>query len=301
MDSAHLDQLNQDHGLPGRLRFAAGPGGLATALVTDPEAEGSLVLQGAHALHFQPRGQAPVLWASQRSFYAPGRPIRGGIPLCWPWFGGHATDPGKPGHGFVRTMAWQVLATRTSPAGTLIELGLEHTPETLALWPHPFSLRLRACFGERLRVELQVTNSGEQPMTFSGALHSYLAVGDAAGIQIEGLEGSSYFDKVGATPQRQEGPIRISAETDRVYQDTLAECRIIDPGLGRRICIAKEGSRSTVVWNPWIAKAARMEDFGDLEYQTMVCVETANAAPDQRTLAPGAAHCLQATIRTEPI
>jgi glucose-6-phosphate 1-epimerase len=301
MDSLDLAQLNQRHGLEGQLRFAPGPGGLATALVANPHAEGSLVLQGAHVLHYQPRGQQPLLWASQRSFYAPGKPIRGGVPVCWPWFGAHPSDPAKPGHGFARTSAWEVLNTRAAPEGTLIELGLQSSPTTLALWPHPFSLRLCALFGAQLRVELHFLNTGDAPCTVSAALHSYFAVSQASAIAIGGLEGRPYFDKVGGAPQHQEGPVRISEETDRVYQDTTAECRIEDPGLGRRICVAKEGSRSTVVWNPWIAKAARMEDFGDEEYREMVCVETANASPDQITLAPGAAHRLQAAIRAEPI
>jgi glucose-6-phosphate 1-epimerase len=301
MDSARFDQLNQRHGIPRRLTFAPGPGGLATALVAGPPAEGSLVLQGAHVLHFQPRGQAPVLWHSQRSFFAPGRPIRGGIPVCWPWFGAHPADPGKPGHGFARTSAWEVVATSASQDGVAIELGLAHRPETLALWPHPFSLRLRAFFGARLEVALQVANPGDQPFSFSAALHTYLAVSRASDIAVTGLEGCAFHDKVGGAPRTQEGPVRISAETDRVYLDTAAECAVVDPGLGRRLCIAKEGSRTTVVWNPWIAKAARLEDFGDEEYQGMVCVETANAPPDQRTLPPGAEHCLRALVRAEPI
>ncbi|MBI2501690.1 MAG: D-hexose-6-phosphate mutarotase [Candidatus Latescibacteria bacterium] len=301
MESLSLDQLNQRHALEGHLHFAPGPGGLPIARIANAQAEGALVLQGAHVLHFQPRGQQPVLWASQHSFFAPGRPIRGGIPVCWPWFGAHPTDPGKPGHGFARTSAWEVLGTRTSPEGTLIELGLLPSPATLELWPHPFSLRLRAFFGTQLRVELHIHNSGDQPFSISAALHSYFSVSQASAIAISGLEGGAYLDKVSGAPLRQEGPVRISEETDRVYQDTTAECSIEDPGLGRRICIAKQGSRSTVVWNPWIAKAARLEDFGDQEYRQMVCVETANAPPAQLTLPPGAAHCLQALIRVEPI
>ena len=301
MATPSLEQLNQRFGLAGRLHFAPGPGGLPTAFIADPQATGTLVLQGAHVLAFQPQGQAPVLWASQRSFFAPGRPIRGGIPLCWPWFGAHPTDGDKPGHGFARTSLWEVLATSASEQGVDVELGLEDSAATQALWPHPFSLRLRACFGAQLQVELHIHNRGDQPFTCTGALHSYFAVSQASAIAVHGLEGSAYFDKVGAAPQRQEGPVRIEAETDRVYQDTTAVCRIEDPGLQRRICIAKEGSRSTVVWNPWIDKAARMEDFGDEEYRQMVCVETANAAPDLVVLAPGAHHCLQATLRVEPI
>jgi len=296
-----LDRLNQCHSLPDRLRFAPGPGGLPTAFVTADSCEGSLVLQGAHVLHFQPRGQQPVLWASRHSFFAPGRPIRGGIPVCWPWFGAHPSDPAKPGHGFARTSAWEVRETGSTAQGVWLELGLASNPTTLALWPHPFSLRLRALFGTQLQVELHARNDGDQSFTCTGALHSYFAVSRASDLCITGLEGSSFFDKVGGAPLQQEGPIRITAETDRVYQDTTAECVVEDPGLGRRIHIAKEGSRSTVVWNPWSAKAARLEDFGDEEYQGMVCVETANAASDQIALPPGEGHRLQTTIRVEPI
>lgn len=297
-----LDSLNQRFASEGHLRFEPGPGNLPVARIANAHAEVTLVLQGAHVLNFQPRGHQPVLWASNRSHFAPGRPIRGGIPVCWPWFGAHPADPGKPGHGFARTAQWEVESTGAGEDGsTRIELGLADNPATLALWPYPFGLRLIAMVGSHLQLELRVRNRGTQAFTCSGALHSYFSVSDAAAIAIGGLEGNAYLDKVNGGQQRQEGPVRIAAETDRVYLDTAAECRILDPGMGRCIRIAKQGSRTTVVWNPWIAKAARLEDFGDEEYRAMVCVETANAPPDLIAVPPGGEHCLRAAIRVEPI
>lgn len=301
MDSASLDLLDRRFALEG-LRFAAGPGGLPAAQVANAHAQAVLVLQGAHVLSYQPRGQQPVLWASSHSHFAPGKPIRGGIPVCWPWFGAHPADPAKPGHGFARTSLWEVLATRAEADGsTRIELGLGDSDASRPLWPSPFYLRLVVLVGPSLRVELHIRNPGPQAFTCSGALHSYFAVSEAAAIAIHGLEGGAYLDKLGDQRHLQEGPVGIGAETDRVYLDTAAECRILDPGLRRAICVAKAGSRTTVVWNPWAAKAARLEDFGDHEYRSMVCVETANASPDLIQLPPGGEHCLRTDIRVEPI
>ncbi len=302
MDSASLALLNQRFALNGQLRFEAGPGGLPAVYIANVHTQAALVLQGAHVLSYQPRGQEPVLWASSFGHFAPGRPIRGGIPVCWPWFGAHPADPAKPGHGFVRTALWEVLSTRSEADGsTRIELGLADSPATHALWPHFFALRLAAVVGPQLQVELRIHNTGPEAFTCSGALHSYFSVSEAASIAICGLEGCAYTDKLDGQRQLQDGPVRIAAETDRVYLDTAAECRILDPGLKRAIRLAKAGSRTTVVWNPWIAKAARLEDFGDHEYRRMVCVETANAPPDLIALSPGAEHCLQTSIRVEPI
>jgi D-hexose-6-phosphate mutarotase len=300
MDHA-LQTLNDRFALADTLSFVAGPGDLPTARIDNRHARAEICLLGAHVLSFQPHGEKPILWLSGESHFAVGKPIRGGIPVCWPWFAAHPTDSSKPSHGFVRTALWSLLATRSLEDGaTQIELGIESNEETLALWPHRFELRLVATVGKTLTVELISRNPGEAAFRYTGALHSYFTVGDAAGIAIHGLEDGDYLDKTEAFARKtQRGPIQISGSTDRIYLDTNAECVIHDPGLGRRIHVGKDNSHTTVVWNPWISGAARLPDFGDNEYRGMVCVETARAAEDVATVPAGGEDRLTARIWVE--
>ena len=293
------DALNERFAVADHLAFCAGPGGLTVAEIANARAAARVALHGAHVLSYQPRGRRPVLWMSARSRFEAGAPIRGGIPICWPWFGPHPTDEDKPAHGFARTAEWAVLgAEGLGDGSSRIRLELSDSETTRELWPHAFALELAVTVGAELTVDLNVTNPGPGPMVSGGALHSYFHVARVAEVAIGGLDGCGYIDKLDPGDRKvQRGPITIAAETDRVYLDTVGECTIDDSRLNRRITVAKSGSRSTVVWNPWIAKSARMTDFGDDESPGMVCVETANAADDVVTVPPGGTHRLQATIR----
>jgi glucose-6-phosphate 1-epimerase len=300
MMAEELQGLNQRYGIPGELDFVAGPAGLPVASIRNEAAAAGVCLLGGHVLSYQPHGQEPVLWVSGKSWFEVGKPIRGGIPVCWPWFGTQAPSPGLPHHGCVRTRMWEVRASESADGATRIVLGLCDDEGTRALWPHRFDLQIAVTVGERMRVELTARNTDSAPWSCTGALHSYFSVSDVACVEVHGLEGCRYRTKVEDPPEnRQEGPITIAAEVDRVYTDTTAECAIEDPGLRRRIRIAKEGSRTTVVWNPWIEKSRRMPDFGDEEYHGMLCVETANAGKDVIALEPGESHSLCATITAE--
>jgi glucose-6-phosphate 1-epimerase len=272
--------------------------GLPIAEIRNSYAAASVAVQGGHVISYQPHGQQPVLWLSRLSVFEPGKTIRGGIPVCWPWFGTHPTDPSKPFHGFVRAAMWQLRGTSVGPADvTVIRLGLAESDESLALWPHAFDLELVVTVGAQLLVELIARNPGEQPFVCGGALHSYYTIGDARRIAIHGLDGRDYLDKVENFKRKtQHGPVTIAGETDRIYLDTDAACVIDDPALVRKIEIAKAGSRTTVVWNPWAEKAKQIADFEDQEYLSMVCVETANADTDVATVAPGGEHRLSALI-----
>ncbi len=298
-----LEMLQAQFALTDELTFESGPNGLIFARIHNASADAALSLQGAHVMTFQPHGQAPVLWMSQQSFYQPGQPIRGGIPLCWPWFGAHPTDAAKPAHGFARRFVWAMTDARRVPDGaTRICLRLQDTDATRALWPNPFDLELRVTVGTALTVELVVFNPGQDTMTFTGALHSYFTISDVARIAIHGLEQCVYLDALDHLRQKvQDGAITFDGEVDRQYLETEADCIVSDQGLQRRIRITKTGSRSNVVWNPWIDKARRMQDFGDDEYHGMVCVETANVATDAISVLPGARHTLGAQIRVEPL
>ena len=274
--------------------------GLPMVGVDNKWATARISLQGANVTEYTPRGEKPVLWMSSQSYFETGKPIRGGVPICWPWFGAHPSDPAMPAHGFARLCAWSVAGSRELPDGSS-EVTLKLTPSDVPpqFRAQPFLLRFIVTVGPRLTMALEITNTGEHPLEFSGALHTYFTISDIANVSVDGLDRVRSFNSLVGEEVTQQGPITFSGEFDRVFLDTEDECVINDPGYSRRIRIAKSGSRSAIVWNPWIDKSKRMPDFGDDEYRTMLCVETANARDDRRTIAPGAAHTLKAIISKE--
>lgn len=261
-----------------------------------------IALQGAHVLSWQPPGARSVLFLSPKSAFRSDVPIRGGVPLCFPWFGPSAGDRAAPQHGFARTRMWKVDATCCEANGVVeARLQLSDDAGTRAWWPHAFVAAMIVRSGQELDLTLEVRNTGSEPFTFGAALHTYFCVSDVRRIEIGGLENTRFLDKVDGAREKREGaaPLRITGETDRIYLDTTAACTIDDPGWSRRIVIEKQGSRSTVVWNPWIDKARAMADLGDDDWPHFVCVETCNAADDVVSLAPGESHRLSAEIAIE--
>ena len=260
-----------------------------------------VVAQGAHVIDWTIPGTPPVLFLSPTSGFVPGKAIRGGVPLIFPWFGPKPDDSRAPQHGFLRVRDWTLQSASVDARGNgVVAMTLTDDVRTRAEWPHAFAASFVASAGRQLRLALEIRNTGAAPFTFEAALHTYLAVSDVRRIRVRGLENADYLDKVGGGARRCEGaaPIAFTGETDRVYLGTTGECTVEDPDWRRRIVVAKSGSRSTVVWNPWIDKARAMADLGET-WTGMVCVETANAAEDARTLAPGAMHVLEAVITVE--
>jgi len=298
-----LSELNQRFGISNHLKFSEIGGGLLAAEISNSLATASIALQGAHLMTYQPQGHEPVIWLSKYAKFAAGKSIRGGVPICWPWFGAHVSDAKLPGHGYSRTVPWEVLETKALPDGaTFISFGLIETDATRAQWPHPSSVKMEMTIGKTLRVELVTHNKGKQAFTLGEALHTYFHISDVAQMTIHGLEGCTYLDKVGEPASRtQNGGIVITSEVDRIYINTSADCVIEDRGLKRAIRIAKQGSNSTVVWNPWTEKADNMGDFGTDGYRGMVCVESANAAENIVSVAPGATHKLSVVYSVEPL
>lgn len=294
-----VEVLNESWGGQG-IFFESGPGGLPVVVLQAGDgASAKVALHGAHVLGYTPAGEKPVLWMSREAVFAEGKPIRGGIPVCWPWFANHPTEPDFPAHGFARTRAWDLLETGAAEdgRGPRVVLGTATPPEDDRWFPQAFGLRYAVTLADSLQVAFSVTNTADVAFTFTGALHSYFNVSAIASVKIEGLGGRAYIDSTdGRKCKVQEGAIRIAEEVDRIYVDTEDDCIVADEGWGRRIRVAKRGSRSTVVWNPWVAKSKRMADFGDDEFQGMVCVETAFAADDAVTLEPGATHTVSLKI-----
>jgi glucose-6-phosphate 1-epimerase len=271
--------------------------------VSNAGGSADIYLHGAHVAAWHPAGQAPVLWVSRDSLFRADRPIRGGVPICFPWFASHATDSTVPAHGFARVSEWRLdEASDESGERTRLQFRLEGQDRS-PVWPHAFLALYRVTVGRTLHLELEITNRGSTPVTFEEALHTYYAVHNVREVAITGLEHTEYLDKVAAMAKKRQGsdPIRFEGETDRIYLQTRGACTIHDPGRRRRLHVRKQGSEATVVWNPWIDKARAMPDFGDLEWPEMVCVETANVGPHAVGLAPGASHVMAAEIIVEAI
>ena len=294
MSPTDVTSLNTRFGISGQVEFTAGPGGPVVAQVRNTHGTATIALQGAHIMTWAPLGEEPVIWLSPAAKLAPGKSIRGGVPICWPWFGPHATESKFPGHGFARTVPWEILKTEMLADGsTRLTLQLVESDATRAQWPHPSSVTCQISVGKTLEIDLHTRNTGQTPITIGDALHTYFHVSDIRQAAIRGLEDCPYLDKVDdGKRKQQQGPVVISAETDRIYLNSSADCLIDDPGLKRRIRIAKRGSRATVVWNPWSEKAAKMGDFGDDGYLHMLCVESANCADDVVSLPPQGEHHL---------
>jgi glucose-6-phosphate 1-epimerase len=260
---------------------------------------------GAHVARWQPsHAEEPVLFMSRRSFFEPGRPIRGGVPVCFPWFGPHPTARSAASHGFARTSEWTLVdAVESSDGDVSLTLFLEGGVDAFAHWPHAFAIRHRVAIGSRLRMTLEVENRGREPFRFEEALHSYFAVRDVDRVSVEGLRNTAYLDKVDAFARKVQGnePIHFAGETDRVYLDTTTRCVILDPGLNRRILVDKSGSNTTVVWNPGIERVTALPDLGENEWRGMVCVETANTGDAAVHLEPGATHAMTAEVTVEDL
>jgi len=291
----------QVHSIAGFAVVERGGHGLERIVVTAPEADAEIYLQGAHVTRFQPNGRGSLLFLSEKSIFQSGKAIRGGVPIVFPWFGPNAADPKLPAHGFARTTRWDLSAIIRRGNRALIELALKASEATRKLWPHDFELRFRVTVGATLQMQLEVRNSGGTEFLFEEALHTYLAVKDVRQVAIGGLAGREYLDKVQGGKRIREGaqPIRITGETDRVYLATPDAVIVDDPAASRRLRVEKESSNATVVWNPWIAKAKALSDFGDDEWPAMLCVESADVGESAVTLRPGEVHTLCATVAVD--
>jgi glucose-6-phosphate 1-epimerase len=297
-----LKSLNKKYGIAGKLKFISGQGGLPVAIITNEFGKASVSIYGAHVLSYRPKGQEEVLWMSSLSTFEEGNPIRGGIPVCFPWFGPHASDSKKPQHGFARLQMWKVAETIDLPEGeTQLSLTLRQNPKIKTLWPYSFQADMIITVGAWLKVTFRCTNTGKEQFSYSGALHSYFAVSDIANVKIKGLGGSCYYDGLGATvpSTQEEGSLVIRKEENRRYINTTSDCIIEDSGLSRKIRVGKTGSRVTVVWNPGAEMAKKIADMPDDGYKNMVCVEAVNAYDDIVTVQPKGSCTLATNIAVE--
>lgn len=255
---------------------------------------------GAHVLAWTPRGQNPVLWVSPLAVFAPGTAVRGGIPVVFPWFGAGPSGDRRPSHGFARTAAWRRTAV-TNDLATSGRLEVRHALDATGLdasglGSEPFEAELVSEFtAGQLSVSLVVRNPGPGAFRYEEALHTYLAVSDVGAVSVDGLSGCTYLDKVAGAAAVQDGPVRFTGETDRIYRHT-AEVVVDDPDWARRIVVGKQGSANTVVWNPGREKGTALTDVGS-NWPGFVCVEAGNVGDDAIELAPGEEHILTQTLR----
>ncbi|WP_296260712.1 MULTISPECIES: D-hexose-6-phosphate mutarotase [unclassified Pseudomonas] len=278
------------------------------------QAELVVAQQGAHVISYQIDGDQPLIWSNPGAVFKHGKAIRGGMPVCWPWFGNFQRNPqsvqnmrqsSEPAnaHGEVRAIDWELMGMGEDGDALIVEFIQPKAEGQLPGWPHTVGLKLQIRLDAALNVSLISFNAGPEDVSLSQALHSYFAVSDVHQVRIEGLDGVSYLNTLESweKPNVQAGDITFTGETDRIYQDTPELVSIIDPEWKRRIQVQTGGSKSAVVWNPWIEKTKTFSDMQADGWKGMVCVETANVMTDIVTLKPNDMHEMRVRIWAEPL
>ena len=284
-----IEELDDKFSIEGEVGFAELEEDLVFITVSNKYADADICLYGAHVASFKPRNTMDLLWMSPESSFEVGKAIRGGIPVCFPWFGPHKTDPEKPQHGFARLMYWDVVSTATNAAGeTMIKLELNSSEETKAYWPHDFCAEMNIVVGKTLVETLKITNTSAEPFDYTCALHTYYSLSAIESISIEGLQGLTYYNQVtGENGVQEEEKLEIADALTHHYLNTETPVIIDDSAFRRRIKVDKKGSKVTTVWNPGAETCAKIGDLPDDGYETFVCVEATNAFDYPVHLNPG--------------
>ena len=303
-----IQTLTERFAIPGVLSFETSEYGLTRAIIATPACNAEFYLQGAHLTGWRPTGERPVLFLSERSAFEPGKAIRGGVPIIFPWFGARTATLDSPrtdgpSHGFARTTVWDLAFAAIAGDDLHLTLTLSPNDASRALGYDHFQLAYQLILGAELRMSLTVANPGIAQLQIEEALHTYLHVGDARQVRIRGLSDTDYIDKTDGFKRKHqiETTLTLSGETDRPYLNTEQTVTLDDPVLERRITVSKSGSRTTVVWIPWSELSAKLSDMSPDSWQSMTCIETANAADNALILQPGAHHTMQAHITVQEL
>ena len=297
-----IEDLNQRFGRQQRLRFSEGPGGLIKADLEFNGARAELYLQGAHLTCYAPGPGRELLWMSNQAHYAPGTALRGGIPLCWPWFGAITDGSDRPQHGYARTTEFRVTSTRADADATTICLELDNHSAPWPDWQGKLRLEFEVRLGDCLWMELRTQNLASDPIVISNALHSYLAISEREQVRIPALTGLDYLDKPQSyRPVTQTDAVTIDAEIDRVYQKPPTVIELVDDHWKTMTTVESWGNANIVLWNPGPEKARAMADFDNAGFEHMVCIEPANALDCAIELKPGESHRLGQTLRVDQI
>jgi glucose-6-phosphate 1-epimerase len=295
---SRIEALNRRFGSSGIAQVVAGNGGLPKVRVSTPAASAEIYLHGAQVTSWRPAGSEEAIFLSEHSRWEDGRAIRGGIPICFPWFRAKANDSTAPAHGFVRTKEWQIDSIDAEKDGSVtVTFSTEGDDSTRRWWTHEFRLVHRVTIGNTLRLELTATNTGSTPFRFEEALHTYFRIGEAGSVRIRGLDGVRYLDNTDGNREKvQSGEVAIAAPIDNAYLNTRGSAELVDPILRRTLRTEKENSATTIVWNPWQQGAAALADLGKDEWRQMTCVEASNILGSSASLAPGEQHTMRAIL-----
>jgi glucose-6-phosphate 1-epimerase len=292
-----IEALNESFTLGDIARVVAGSGGLPKVQISSSAAAGEIYLHGAQVTSWRPKGHDEILFLSELSRWEEDRAIRGGIPVCFPWFRGKADDPKAPAHGFARTRSWKLKSVMQQADNVIVTMATESDEASRRWWPHQVLLQLSVTMGSQLELALTATNTGTEPFSFEEALHTYHRVGEVANVHVSGLDGATFLDNMdGNRAKVQSGDVVMAGSTDNAYLNTDGQLVLIDPDLRRRIQIEKRSSLTTVVWNPWASGALALADLGDEEWRQMACVEASNILSNAVTLAPKESHTMGAII-----
>jgi glucose-6-phosphate 1-epimerase len=301
MEPDKISALNEQFSIPGIAEIVRGNGDLPKIHIATKSAIAEIYIYGAQVTSWISARVGEVLFLSEKSYWEAGRAIRGGIPVCFPWFRAKTDNPHAPSHGFVRIKEWQVESiARASDDSVCVSLSTESDETTRRWWPYDFSLEYRISVGTSLRLELRMENLGQSALLFEEALHTYFKVMNVKEAKVRGLDGVAYLDnRESNLEKKQLGELTISKQTDNAYTHATGAVEIIDPLLRRNIRTDKQGSSSTIVWNPWQDGASSMHDMGNEEWRSMLCVEGGNILSSAVKLAPLQNHTMTITISAE--
>jgi glucose-6-phosphate 1-epimerase len=284
--------------LPPGVSSVKDPGGRDALQLDGPGGSLLLALHGAQVLSWRsPHGE--VLWCGSKAEYAPGKPVRGGIPLVFPWFGDHPSDKKLPAHGFARNLTWRLVTARPGPE---VVLETNDDVETRAMWAHAFGLQFTVSLAQDARFTLTVENRGTTAFRCEEALHTYFAVGDIHTASVHGLQGVPHIEAA-ADPEGawdKQAPLQFRAETDRVFQGVPDRLELRAPALRRTVTLQTTNARSAIVWNPWPVKTARLSGLAADDWKQFCCIESANVKSNAVTVAPGESHSLSLTLGCRP-
>jgi glucose-6-phosphate 1-epimerase len=292
-------QLNQQYGIKDQLQFSLGDNGFVMIDIANQYAKARISTYAGQIVSYQPNSATEDLFfLSDKVLYQEGKSIRGGVPICWPWFGDDTSGFERPPHGFVRNQQWDVLSTEMLEDGrTSVILTTSDTDMTRELWHYEFNLELQLIIGLNLEMKLKTKNTGKQFFTITQALHTYFKVSDVSNVLIKGLDGKPYIDKLDAFAVKQQADdIIVSQEIDRIYQKSPKQISLTDSGFNRTITISSYGSDTTIVWNPWSTSVSKMADLDIESYRNFVCVETANVFTDSLTIIPAGREHVVTTV-----
>lgn len=295
-----IEDLNRSFAITGIATVVRGENGLPKIHISTPEAEAEIYLYGAQITSWKPAHSQEALFLSKQSHFAPGKAIRGGVPVCFPWFRSKAGNPSAPSHGTVRTKSWQIEAIEQTADGVEVRLFITSDEASRQYFAGEFHVKHCITVGKKLRLQLTITNTGTESFRFEEAQHTYYHVGDAERVTVSGLDGAHYLDNTDGNAEKiQAGDIAFSKSTDNAYQGTVNALAIHDPALNRTIMVRKNNSLTTVVWNPWSTGAATLPDLGNDEWRHFVCVEAGNILANSVELQPGTGQTLTTEVTIE--